>query len=117
MTTREPPPAQRRTRLGRHRSHLRLRPRAAALELARHGRVVLVGRNPAKLDAVKAEIEQRGGAATTVAADLSDVTSARRGAAQVAALGLPVRGVLNNAGVMLSKPAVSAQGWELVLRH
>lgn len=87
--------------------------RAAALELARHGRVVLVGRNAAKLAAVEAEIERRGGEASTVVADLSDVTSARRGAAQVAALDLPVRGVLNNAGVMLSRPAVSAQGWEL----
>ena len=87
--------------------------RATALELSRQGRIVLVGRNPAKLAAVRAEVEQRGGMASTVVADLSDVTSARRGAAQVASLGLPVRGVLNNAGVMLSKAAVSEQGWEL----
>ena len=87
--------------------------RATALELAHHGHVVLVGRSPEKLAAVKAEIEQRGGAATIVVADLADVVSARRAAAEVAALGLPIKGVLNNAGVMLSKPAVSTQGWDL----
>lgn len=91
--------------------------RAAALELAERGHVVLVGRSPAKLAATRGEVEQRGGTASVVVADLSDVTSARRGAAQVAALitdqGLPVRGVLNNAGVMLAEPAVSAQGWDL----
>ncbi|MGI3780899.1 MAG: SDR family NAD(P)-dependent oxidoreductase [Janthinobacterium lividum] len=87
--------------------------RATALELARHGHVVLVGRSPEKLAAVKAEIEQRGGVATIVVADFADVLSARRAAKQIAALGLPVRGVLNNAGVMLSKPAMSKQGWEL----
>lgn len=86
---------------------------ATALELASHGTVVLVGRNAVKLAAVKAEIENRGGSASTVVGDLSDVVSARAAAEQVAALGLPIRGVLNNAGVMLSKPATSAQGWEL----
>lgn len=87
--------------------------RATALELARHGHVVLVGRSPQKLAAVGAEIEQREGGATVVVADFADVPSAQRAAAQIVALGLPIRGVLNNAGVMLSKPAVSTQGWEL----
>src|ERR1700712_170009 len=87
--------------------------RATALELARQGHVVLVGRSPEKLAAVKAEIEQGGGTATMVVADFAAVASARRAAAEVAALGLPIHGVLNNAGVMLSKPAVSKQGWEL----
>lgn len=87
--------------------------RATALELARQGHVVLVGRSPDKLATVKAEIEQLGGDATIVVADFADVASARRAAAQIAALNLPIRGVLNNAGVMLSKPAVNEQGWEL----
>lgn len=87
--------------------------RATALELSRHGSVVLVGRNPEKLAAVQAEIEQQGGTASTVVGDLSDVVSARRAAVEVAELGLPIRGVLNNAGVMLSRPATSKQGWEL----
>ena len=86
---------------------------AAALELARHGHLVLVGRNREKLAVVQAEIAHRGGTVSVVVADLSDVVSARRAADEIAALDLPVRGVLNNAGVMLSKPAVSKQGWEL----
>ncbi|MFD0485394.1 SDR family NAD(P)-dependent oxidoreductase [Kineococcus sp. GCM10028916] len=86
---------------------------ATALELAHHGHVVLVGRNPDKLATVEAEIERAGSSATSIVADLSDVLSARRAAAQIAALDLPVRGVLNNAGVMLTKPGVSPQGWEL----
>ena len=87
--------------------------RATALELARHGTVVLVGRNPEKLAAVRAEIEAGGGAARTVVADLSDVVSARHAAIEIAALDLPIRGVLNNAGVSLSTPRTSAQGWDL----
>lgn len=86
---------------------------AAALELARHGHVVLVGRSPEKLAAVRTQIENNGGVATTVVGDFSDVVSVRRAAAEIVALGLPIRGVLNNAGVMLSKPARSPQGWEL----
>jgi len=86
---------------------------ATALELAKHGTVVLVGRNANKLTAVKTEIEKSGGAATTVVGDLSDIASARHAAAEVAALDLPLRGVLNNAGVMLSTPATSPQGWEV----
>ena len=87
--------------------------RATALELGRAGHVVLVGRNPDRLAAVEAEIQDSGGAATVVVADLSDIASARRAAEQITALALPVRGVLNNAGVMLSKPAVNSRGWEL----
>ncbi len=86
---------------------------ATALELARHGTVVLVGRNAEKLASVMTEIEGRGGQATIVVADFSDIVSARRAASTIAALGLPIRGVLNNAGVMLSKPATSKQGWDL----
>ncbi len=86
---------------------------ATALELARHGTVVLVGRNAEKLASVMTEIEGRGGQATIVVADFSDIVSARRAASTIAALGLPIRGVLNNAGVMLSKPVTSKQGWEL----
>ncbi len=86
---------------------------ATALELAARGIVVLVGRSADKLATVKSDIEHRGGSAVTVVADLSDIVSARNAGREVAALGLPIRGVLNNAGVMLSRPATSAQGWEL----
>ncbi|MDQ6746497.1 MAG: SDR family NAD(P)-dependent oxidoreductase, partial [Candidatus Dormibacteraeota bacterium] len=51
--------------------------------------------------------------AVPLVADLSDIVSARRAATRIIALDLPVRGVLNNAGVMLSTPATSKQGWDL----
>ena len=72
--------------------------------------MALVGRNADKLAAVQRQIGHGGGSATSV---IADVLSARQAATEVAALELPVRGVLNNAGIMLSKPAQSRQGWEL----
>jgi NAD(P)-dependent dehydrogenase (short-subunit alcohol dehydrogenase family) len=88
--------------------------RRAALELASHGTVVLVGRDPAKLAEVRAEIQARpGGRAEQVVADLSDIHSVRRAAAEIAQLGLPLAGLLNNAGIMPSQPGSSAQGWDL----
>ena len=86
--------------------------RRTALELAKQGTVVLVGRSRTKLDAVQTEIRGQGGRAVSVVSDLSDVTSARRAAAEIAALGLPIAGVLNNAGIMPTKPAKTAQGWD-----
>ncbi|WP_280519409.1 SDR family NAD(P)-dependent oxidoreductase [Winogradskya consettensis] len=86
--------------------------RRTALELAAHGTVVLVGRNRAKLDDVAQEIRARGGHAVPVVADLSDVTSARRAAEEIAALGLPLAGLVNNAGIMAMRPFTSAQGWD-----
>jgi NAD(P)-dependent dehydrogenase (short-subunit alcohol dehydrogenase family) len=86
-----------------------------ALELARHGTVVLVGRDPHKLSRVQAEIQARpGGHAVTVVCDFSDILSARRAAAEIVALELPIGGVLNNAGIMTSSAARSAQGFDLV---
>lgn len=84
-----------------------------ALELAKHGAVVLVGRNPAKLENVKARIEEDGGQAMTVVCDFSDLTSARRAATQISAWALPIMGVVNNAGIMPSKPGKTAAGWDL----
>ena len=83
-----------------------------ALELAKHGTVVLVGRSASKLDAVRTEIESNGGHAVTVVADLSDVTSVRSAAAQITALDLPLGGLLNNAGIFPARPSKSAQGWD-----
>jgi NAD(P)-dependent dehydrogenase (short-subunit alcohol dehydrogenase family) len=45
-------------------------------------------------------------------ADLSDIVSARRAAGEIAALGLPLAGLLNNAGVMVQRPFKTAQGWD-----
>ncbi|HEX7397309.1 MAG TPA: SDR family NAD(P)-dependent oxidoreductase [Propionibacteriaceae bacterium] len=83
-----------------------------ALELAKHGTVVLVGRSACKLDAVRTEIESMGGHAVTVVADLSDIMSARSAAAQIAALDLPIGGLLNSAGIFPSRPSTTAQGWD-----
>ena len=86
--------------------------RRTALELAEHGPVVLVGRNRGKLDEVAGEIRAGGGEAVPVVSDLSDVTSARRAAAEIAALGRPIAGLVNNAGIMAMRPFTSAQGWD-----
>ena len=86
--------------------------RRTALELAKHGTVVLVGRDRGKLDAVEREIRARGGHAVPVVCDLSDIASARRAAAEIVALGLPLAGLLNNAGISPTRPFRTAQGWD-----
>src|ERR1700730_5535526 len=86
--------------------------RRTALELAKHGTVVLVGRNRARLDEVEQAIRAWGGRAVSVVSDLSDITSARHAAAEIAALDLPIAGLLNNAGVMPTRPSRTAQGWD-----
>lgn len=86
--------------------------RRTALELAKHGTVVLVGRDAAKLNDVRACIEGRDGEAVTVVCDLSDLTSVRRASAQIIELGLPITGVLNNAGIFPSRPGTNALGWD-----
>jgi NAD(P)-dependent dehydrogenase (short-subunit alcohol dehydrogenase family) len=83
-----------------------------ALELAEHGTVVLVGRSRDKLAGVEQEIRGKGGHAVSVVADLSDIVSARRAAAEIITLDLPIAGVLNNAGTMPPKPFRSPQGWD-----
>lgn len=87
--------------------------RETALVLAKHGTVVLVGRNPAKLDEMKKIIERRRGSAVPVVCDLSDVASVKRAAAEIVALKLPIAGLLNNAGMRESVPTKSAQGWDM----
>ncbi len=88
--------------------------RRTALELARHGTVVLVGRDPSKLAELKAEVQaQAGGRAVSVVGDFSNTTSVRRAAEEIVALDLAIAGVLNNAGVMPTTPAKTAQGWDV----
>ena len=86
---------------------------ATALELARHGTVVLVGRNREKLNEVQKEIEKMGQNAVSVVCDISDMTSVKRAAQQIIELKLPVVGLLNNAGIMPMKATKSAQGWDI----
>ena len=88
--------------------------RRTALELARHGTVVLVGRDPNKLKEVEAEISaQAAGHAVSVVCDFSDIPSVHRAAAQILALGLPLAGLLNNAGIMTNRADRTPQGWDL----
>jgi NAD(P)-dependent dehydrogenase (short-subunit alcohol dehydrogenase family) len=86
--------------------------RCTALELAQHGTVVLVGRDRQKLDEVQTVIERKGGRAVTVLCDLSDLTSVRQAAAQIAALGLPLAGLINNAGIMEMRATKNGQAWD-----
>jgi len=87
--------------------------RATALELAKHGTVILVGRNPRKLEDVQHIIAQKGQHAVSVVCDLSDIVSVRRAAAEIIALRLLIVGLLNNAGISPMSPFRSAQGWDL----
>lgn len=85
-----------------------------ALELAKHGTVILVGRNQEKLNQVQKTIKDNGQNAISVVCDISDITSVRSAAQQIIALNLPIAGLLNNAGIMQMKtPTKSAQGWDM----
>ncbi len=87
--------------------------RACALALAKHGTIILVGRNPARLEEVRVEIARKGQRAVPVVCDLADIRSVRRAAAEMAALGLPIAGLLNNAGIREARPTKSPQGWDM----
>jgi NAD(P)-dependent dehydrogenase (short-subunit alcohol dehydrogenase family) len=64
--------------------------RCSALELAKHGTVVLVGRDDQKLHDMQKTIEQRGQHAISVVCDLSDPASVRGAAAEIIALNLQI---------------------------
>jgi NAD(P)-dependent dehydrogenase (short-subunit alcohol dehydrogenase family) len=87
--------------------------RETALVLAKHGTVILAGRDPAKLEEVRKIIARKGGHAVSVVCDLSDLASVKRAAAQIVALDLPVAGLLNNAGVMQMQATKNALGWDM----
>ena len=84
-----------------------------ALELAKHGTVVLVGRNSEKLAQVQKTIKDNGQNAVSVVCDISDITSVKHAAQQILDLNLPIAGLLNNAGIMPSKATKSRQGFDL----
>jgi len=86
---------------------------ATALELAKHGTVILVGRNAEKLSQLQNEIKAKGYDAVPVVCDISDIKSVKRASEQIIALKLPFAGLLNNAGIMPAKPGKSAQGWDI----
>jgi NAD(P)-dependent dehydrogenase (short-subunit alcohol dehydrogenase family) len=83
-----------------------------ALELAKHGVVVLVGRDRTKLNAVEKTIEHQGQHALSVVCDLSDLSSVQRAAAEILSLDLPIVGLVNNAGIFQMHPTKNALGWD-----
>ncbi len=85
-----------------------------ALEVAKHGTVVLAGRDRGRLDRVRETIERGGGHAVAVVCDLSDLASVRRAAAEITALGLPFAGLVNNAGTAQVRATKTARGWDTV---
>jgi NAD(P)-dependent dehydrogenase (short-subunit alcohol dehydrogenase family) len=87
--------------------------RRTALDLAKHGTVVLVGRDRRKLDEVQKTIEQKRQHAVSVVCDLADITSVRRAAEEIIALHLPIAGLLNNAGIMQFRVTKNALGWDM----
>jgi NAD(P)-dependent dehydrogenase (short-subunit alcohol dehydrogenase family) len=83
-----------------------------ALDLVKHGTVVLMSRDREKLDALQKEIQQKCGNAVSVVCDLSDVSSVQR-AAEIVRLNLPLAGLVNNAGFMQMRPTKNARGWDM----
>ncbi len=86
---------------------------ATAFEIAKHGTVVLVGRDREKLSKLQKALEQKGGRAVSAVCDLSDIASVRRAVAEIVALHLPIVGLLNNAGIMQMRPTRNALGWDM----
>jgi NAD(P)-dependent dehydrogenase (short-subunit alcohol dehydrogenase family) len=87
--------------------------RATALELAKHGTVVLVGRDRKKLDEVQKVIEREGRQAVPVVCDLSDIASVKNAAREITELNLPITGLINNAGIYQLHATENALGWDM----
>ena len=87
--------------------------RYTALELAKHGTVVLVGRDRRKLSAMQELIQGRKQQAVSVVCDLSDPASVEKAAAEIIALPLLIAGLLNNAGAMPMHATKNALGWDV----
>ena len=93
--------------------------RCCAHELAAlGGHVVLVGRKPARLAAVEAEIREDGGSAEHAACDIRDEDAVRALVGGIVATHGRVHGLVNNAGGQFPSPleAISAKGWNAVLQ-
>lgn len=92
--------------------------RCTAHELSALGaKVVLVGRKPEKLEAVKAEIEEQGGAVDVEAFDIRDEDAVRAAVARVVARHGRIHGLVNNAGGQFPAPlaAIQKRGFEAVI--
>jgi citronellol/citronellal dehydrogenase len=93
--------------------------RCTAHELASLGAtVVLVGRKPDRLEAVRAEIAQSGGDAHAIACDIRDEEQVRAMAAGTLERTGRIDGLVNNAGGQFAAPlaTITQKGWETVVR-
>jgi NADP-dependent 3-hydroxy acid dehydrogenase YdfG len=82
---------------------------ATARQLAEHGAAVaLIARRKDRLDDLAADIENAGGTALEVAADIADRTEAQAAVAQTVAQFGRLDILVNNAGLMLLGPVVGA---------
>lgn len=94
--------------------------RCAAHELAALGaHVVLVGRNPDKLQAVQEEIKQDGGSASAKPCDIRDEAAVSATIDAVIVERGPIHGLVNNAGGQYRSPlsSISTKGFEAVVRN
>lgn len=87
--------------------------RATAFELAKHGKVILVGRDAERLQKTRVEIEKRGGKAVAVVCDMGEIDQCARAAREIAALDLRLCGLVNNVGIFLMRPRSNSQGCDL----
>src|ERR1700735_2760795 len=92
--------------------------RHTALGLPRSGmRVVLVGRNPERTEAARRFVADRvpGAKLDTVLADFASLDSVRALAAEVLALCKRIDVLVNNAGLISPRYAVSGDGYEITV--
>jgi len=85
-----------------------------AIELAKKGAHVIVhGRNPEKVEAVRQAVEKAGAAkAEAVAFDLASFKSVRKGAEEIAKRVDRLDVLVNNAGVFMNERVVTEDGFE-----
>ena len=93
--------------------------RCCAHELASLGaHVVLVGRNPEKLQTTAAEIAEDGGSASFQVCDIRDEARVREAVAAIVQSQGHIDGLVNNAGGQYITPLekISAKGWDAVIQ-
>src|SRR5215218_2348267 len=90
---------------------------ATARQLADHAAVALVARRRDRLEALAAEIDQAGGTALVVDADITDRSQAEAAVQQTVERYGRLDTLANNAGLMLLGPVVGAdtQAWDRML--